>query len=120
VSSSRVEVDTDKRLIRVSKTPPGKMAEASDEIQQVLRASMSELVGHMRERLQEDPTGKPLKFKESTVSKLVEFLDMFELRNVIDDSELTDLVNKARDLLKGVDAEDLRTTAHLRTKVQPG
>ena len=96
------------------------MAEAADEIQQVLRAALSELVGHMRDRLKEGPDGKPLKFKESTVSKLVEFLDTFEFRNVTDDAELTTLVGKARELLKGVDAEDLRTTAHLRTKVQQG
>lgn len=96
------------------------MAEAADEIQQVLRAAMSELVGHMRDRLKEGPDGKPLKFKESTVSKLVEFLDTFEFRNVTDDGELTALVGKARELLTGIDAEDLRTTAHLRAKVQQG
>jgi len=96
------------------------MAEAADEIQQVLRAALSELVGHMRDRLKEGPNGKPLKFKESTVSKLVEFLDTFEFRNVTDDAELTTLVEKARGLLKGIDAEDLRTTAHLRAKVQQG
>jgi len=50
---------------------------------------MAELVTHMRDRLKEGPDGKPLKFKESTVSKLVEFLDIFEFRNVTDDSELT-------------------------------
>jgi hypothetical protein len=96
------------------------MAEAADEIQQVLRAAMGELVGHMRDRLKEGPDGKPLKFKETTVSKLVEFLDTFEFRNVTDDAELTTLVGKARELLKGVNAEDLRTTAHLRARVQQG
>lgn len=96
------------------------MADAGREIQQVLRTAMAELVKHMRDRLKEGPDGKPLKFKESTVSKLVEFLDIFEFRNVTDDSELTTLVEKARGLLKGVDSEDLRTTAHLRATVQQG
>jgi hypothetical protein len=96
------------------------MAEAGREIQQVLRAAMAELVRHMRDRLKEGPDGKPLKFKESTVSKLVEFLDIFEFRNVTDDAELRTLVEKARGLLKGIDSEDLRTTAHLRAKVQLG
>jgi Protein of unknown function (DUF3150) len=96
------------------------MAEAGREIQQVLRTAMAELVKHMRDWLKEGPDGKPLKFKESTVSKLVEFLDIFEFRNVTDDSELTTLVEKARGLLKGVDSEDLRATAHLRAKVQQG
>ncbi len=96
------------------------MAEAGREIQQVLRAAMAELVTHMRDRLKEGPDGKPLKFKESTVSKLVDFLDVFEFRNVTDDSELKGVVEKARELLKGVDSEDLRTTSHLRAKVQQG
>jgi len=78
------------------------------------------LVGHMRDRLKDGPDGKPLKFKHTTVSKLVEFLETFEFRNVTDDGELTALVGKARELLKGVDAEDLRTTAELRTRVQQG
>ncbi len=50
------------------------MAEASAEIQQVLRESMAKLVQHMADRLKEGPDGKPLRFKESTVSNLVEFL----------------------------------------------
>lgn len=96
------------------------MAEAGREIQQVLRAAMGELVTHMRDRLKESPDGKPLKFKESTVSKLIEFLGMFEFRNVTKDAELSGLVEKARELLKGVDSGDLRTTAHLRARVQQG
>ena len=96
------------------------MAEAANEIQQVLRAAMSELVGHMRDRLKEGSDGKPLKFKESTVSKLVEFLDTFEFRNVTNDAELMVLVGKARGLLKGIEAEDLRTTTRLRARVQQG
>ena len=96
------------------------MAEAADEIQQVLRAALSELVGHMRDRLKEGPDGKPLKFKESTVSKLVEFLDTFEFRNVTDDTELKGLVEKTRNLLKGVNTDELRTTAQVRAKVQSG
>ena len=46
------------------------MAEAAEEIQQVLRAAMGELVAHMRDRLKDGPGGKPLNFKESTVAKL--------------------------------------------------
>ena len=45
-----------------------RMAEASSEIQQVLRQSMADLVAHMAERLKDGVDGKPRKFKESTVS----------------------------------------------------
>jgi hypothetical protein len=96
------------------------MAEAAEEIQQVLRVAMGELVAHMRNRLKDDPEGKPLKFKESTVAKLVEFLGTFEFRNVADDGELQGLVEKARTLLAGVTTDELRTTADVRSRVQQG
>jgi hypothetical protein len=96
------------------------MAEAGREIQQVLRAAMAELVMHMRDRLKDGPDGKPLRFKESTVSNLVDFLGTFDFRNVTDDAELKTLVERARGLLSGVSTEDLRTTADVRTRVQNG
>src|SRR2546426_3151212 len=97
-----------------------RMAEASAEIQVVLRESMAKLVQHMADRLKEGPDGKPLRFKETTVSNLVEFLTNFEFRNVTDDNELQGLVTQARELLQGISADDLRTTGDLRTKIQQG
>src|SRR5688572_410980 len=97
-----------------------RMAEASAEIQHVLRESMAKLVQHMADRLKEGQDGKPLRFKETTVSNLVEFLTNFEFRNVTDDVELQTLVAHARQLLQGVSADDLRATGDLRGKVQQG
>jgi hypothetical protein len=94
------------------------MAEAGHEIQQVLRTAMAELVKHMRDRLKDGPDGKPLRFKETTVSNLVEFLGTFDFRNVTDDEELKALVDRARTILGGVDAEALRTTTDVRARVQ--
>ena len=96
------------------------MAEAGREIQQVLRTAMAELVKHMRDRLKDGPEGKPLRFKETTVSNLVDFLGTFEFRNVTDDAELKVLVDKAREMLGGVSADDLRTTVDVRVKIQQG
>ena len=97
-----------------------RMAEASAEIQQVLRESMAELVTHMAERLKEGADGKPLKFKQSTVGNLVEFLENFSFRNVTDDQELQALVGQARDLLRGIHADDLRAAGDTRSRVQKG
>ena len=97
-----------------------RMAEASSEIQQVLRETMAKLIQHMADRLKTGGDDKPLRFKESTVSNLVEFLANFEFRNVTDDTELQKLVAEARGLLQGISADDLRTTGELRTKVQQG
>jgi hypothetical protein len=97
-----------------------RMAEASSEIQQVLRETMAKLVQHMAERLKVGADGKPVRFKETTVSNLVEFLANFEFRNVTDDAELQGLVYQARTLLQGVEADDLRSTGELRARVQAG
>ena len=72
------------------------------------------------ERLKDGADGKPLKFKQSTVSNLVEFLSNFSFRNVTDDRQLQGLVGRARDLLQGVAADDLRTNSGLRARVQQG
>jgi hypothetical protein len=50
----------------------------------------------------------------------VDFLGTFDFRNVTDDAELKALVEKARETLAGVSADDLRTTAGVRAKVQLG
>jgi hypothetical protein len=74
----------------------------------------------MAERLKDGSDGKPLKFKQSTVSNLVEFLSNFSFRNVTDDRQLQDLVGRARDLLQGVAADDLRTSVDMRIRVRQG
>jgi hypothetical protein len=96
------------------------MTEAVSEVQQVMRAAMAELVQHMRDRLQDGPGGKPARFHQTTVSKLVSFLDTFELRNVTNDAELKSLVDQAKALLSGVSIKDLKTAAELRTQVRDG
>jgi hypothetical protein len=98
-----------------------KWAEAQREIQHVLRAAMAELVDHMVERLTPDPkTGKPKVFFASTVEKLAEFLADFKFRNITDDAALAGLVERAKAMLAGTTAEDLRTGEALRGRVAAG
>jgi hypothetical protein len=97
-----------------------RFAEAQTEAQVLLRESMSELVNHMLERLEASDTGKPKVFKKSTVANLGEFLATFDFRNIANDTELKEQVEKARVLLAGVTAEEIRTTADLRTRLKTG
>ena len=96
------------------------MAEASSEIQQVLRAAMAGPVEHLRDRLTDQPDGIPQRLRESTVQKLRDFLDTFDFRDVTDDGELKEQVDKARELLKGVTTDAIRNTAALRAKIKDG
>jgi hypothetical protein len=96
------------------------MAEASSEIQQVLRAAMAEMVAHLRDRLTDQADGKPQRIRESTIEKLRGFLDTFDFRNVTDDVELREQVERARQLLNGVSTDTIRNTAELRVRIKNG
>jgi hypothetical protein len=96
------------------------MAEASREVQQVLRAALAELVENLSDRLKDESGGKPRRLRESTVQKLRDFMDTFDFRNVTDDVELREQVEKARELLSGVNTDAIRNTATLRSKIKDG
>ena len=96
------------------------MAAATEEMRNVLRAAMLELVNHMVERLKEDEEGKPLKFHGSTVHNLAEFLGNADFRNITDDAAVKSLVKQARELLTGVDVDSLKEPGAVRDKVKTG
>ena len=95
--------------------------EALEEVRTLLRTHMAELVQHMVGRLSEsDKSGKPKVFKNTLVTNMTEFLDTFDARNLTDDTELSEVVAKARTLLSGVDAQTLRTSTALRASLHEG
>jgi hypothetical protein len=97
-----------------------RMSEAYTEVRQVLREAMVELVAHLRDRLTDQPDGTPQRLRESTVQKLREFLDTFDFRNVTNDEELKEQVERARALLAGTTTDAIRNTADLRLRVRTG
>lgn len=97
-----------------------RMAEAYTEVRQVLREAMVELVARLRDRLTDQPDGTPQRLRESTVEKLREFLDTFDFRNVTNDQELKDQVERARELLAGTTTDGIRNTSELRARVREG
>ena len=97
-----------------------RFAEAQSEAQVLLRESMAGLVNHMVDRLEASDSGKPKVFKKSTVANLCDFLSTFDFRNISDDAELKEQVEKTRALLSGVTAEEIRTTVDLRSRLKTG
>jgi len=55
-----------------------------------------------------------------TLQKLQDFLATFDLRNVVDDQELKEQVEKARALLEGVSTDALRNMPLVRARVREG
>jgi len=95
-------------------------AEAENEVRQALRESMLTLVSHLAERLEPSPDGKKKVLRDSAVDKVVEFLELFDRRNVLNDKELKALVVRARQVLSedSVMAEALRQDGAVREIVR--
>jgi hypothetical protein len=96
--------------------------QAANEMRDVLRANMLDLVKHMSDKL--TGTGKDGKapiFRDSMVKKMREYLEDFDERNITQDTQLSDLVTQARSLLNNnVDADALRGNAKVREEVGEG
>jgi hypothetical protein len=95
-------------------------AEATAVAQQALRACMGKLVDHMVERLSPSEDGKPKKFNDTLVTNMNEFLNVFDGRNITNDQELKAMVERARQLVRGVDPELLRSSDSARAYVARG
>ena len=123
-----VHVDSAKSLESVSKElyeKERKKAEADwadtrETIQQLLRSNMNEMVTHLIDRLTPDAEGHPKMFKQGSIDKLSEFLQTFDARNITNDVQMKVLVDKAKGLLKGSDAEMLRSNDDVRQYVCHG
>lgn len=75
------------------------LSEAADEIQQALRTSFRELIAHATEKLTPGDDGKNKVFRDSLIENLHAFLESFNARNVMNDTELALLVEQARGIL---------------------
>lgn len=91
---------------------------AYDEITNLLRAEFKQLVDHWADRLSTDAEGKKKVFRNTMVTNLHEFIESFNPRNVTGDAELAALVEKAKKLASGVDADTLRDSDSLRAQTQ--
>lgn len=89
-------------------------AEASQQISAVLLQEFKKLTSHLSEKLQPGVDGKAKTFRNTTVTKLTEWLALFSARNLTTDEELVTLINKARGLIQGVDPENIRDSEALR------
>lgn len=96
-----------------------KLESVAEECQQAMRAGLLSLVDHLAERLtpEVDPeTGqtKTKRLHQSTITHLNDFLATFDLRNVTDDAQLGEIVQRARDVMDGVDHASLKNSEDVR------
>ncbi len=78
---------------------------------------LSGLVTHLTERLSGEGEGRPKIFRDSAVENLNEFFDRFQRLNIRSSAELDELVDRARQVVSGVQPQSLRDSAQLRQEV---
>lgn len=109
-----------KELFEKEKERTEKMwSEAAEKIVQSLRASFMELVKHASDALTVGSNGKTKAFKDSTFDNITEFINTFKYRNITNDTDLKNLVDKAEEILKSVDnPQELKKDDKLRSFVK--
>ena len=75
--------------------------EAEQDVIQALRETFAGLVSHLAAKLAPVEDGKRRRLHPSAVANLKEFLDLFDQRNILDDTALKGLVDRARNLVSG-------------------
>ena len=94
--------------------------EATATVTSVLLEEMKKLTSHIHERLQPGEDGKPKIFRDSVITNLTTWLDLFSARNLTNDEELGSLVEKARRMVQGLDPENIRDNDSLRKEIADG
>ena len=92
-----------------------------DEAVQLAEAAFTEelakLVEHLSERLNGESDGKAKVFRDTAVTNLTEFFERFRSLNVRSNEQLDDLVQRAQNVLHGVEPQQLRGNSSLRQRL---
>ena len=111
-------VDDDIRAIEAAKAEKA-WAEAVSEVRTILRLTMLDLVNKMSELTAPPADGSLRAFRGGpALDKLVAFLEEWPLRNVASDADLDAIVAKAKALLVGVDAADLKGADEITQEIR--
>src|SRR6056297_1618389 len=94
-----------------------KFAEAVELAEQTFAEELSQLIGHLAERLSGSVDGKPKVFRDSAISNLNEFFERFQHLSIGSNEDLDQLVENARQIVSGVDPQDLRDRSSMRDRM---
>jgi hypothetical protein len=94
------------------------LMEAAAGISQALATTAHELVSNLADKLSSDEDGKKKKLHATAVTKLQEFLNGFDLRNVTDSVELKNEMDKLKEIMSGVDVDKIKHSDNLRIDLQ--
>jgi hypothetical protein len=87
------------------------------QIKSALRFGLKNLIDHLVDRLTPHQNGNRKLFAATSVTKVVDFLDLFSARNVCNDTELALLADQAKDILAGQTPDSLRENEDIKAVV---
>jgi len=80
-------------------------------------AKLEDLISHLLERLTDEPDGTKKTFKASAIENFREFYDEFQRMNIRSNAQLERLVERATNIVGGVDAAELRKNNDVRSTI---
>jgi hypothetical protein len=92
----------------------------AERVEQIMTASMQELVEHLVERLTDTDDGKRKKFATNMVDKASDFFETFRSKNLTGAESLNDLAEQGLALLQGIDLDSLKNQVGVREQVREG
>lgn len=91
--------------------------EAVEMAEQAFFEELAGLIEHLSNRLAGTEDGKPKIFRDSAVSNLTDFFDRFSRLSINSNADLNSLVDRARNVISGVEPQQLRDSQNLRQHV---
>jgi hypothetical protein len=85
--------------------------------EQAFAGELQKLVTHLAERLTGLQDGQPKVFRDSCIANFTEFFERFRRLNVRSNPELDALVDQARQVITGIEPQQLRDSVRLRAMV---
>ena len=87
------------------------------QVKAALRVGLKKLIDHLVERLTPGPGGAKKMFAPTTITKVVDFLELFSARNVCGDHELALLADQAKEVLAGQTPESIKDDDEVKAVV---
>ena len=78
------------------------------------------MIQRITDRFTNGGNTKPKVFKNGTINNFYAFFETFKARNIFNDSELTELVDRARAVLGGQNATTIRSNDELKEQIRDG
>lgn len=91
--------------------------DAFDQIRLTYRETLLQFFAGLREVLKPEEDGKRRVIKQARLDNMMDFLKTYRLQDVTNDTELAELVDRAKNVMRGIDAEELRTYDKARQRV---